>query len=385
MADILTNSTMLNLDISIWTGKAKLQRTEVDDSALPPEELVTLGSKKIFDPAKLKSFHGIKSNAFAACNRYGVKCMGGWLVSNSSIDELVNKLSAQRGKWDDAVRQFLATYQMECDDWLAANPEWASILANALPRQSEIARRFNFGWQVFHVIPAPTDSVGDQTQDELDIVPTRAIEKMAKEIEGVLDVYAPNKTFRVAPLQRLAGMARSLAFSSPEVDKLGDILNQLANTGSLDIAQIMLGKLADPKELAVICEPGKDAQNILDSVVVLQRPVSQPQSAPEPVQEVQQPMTKTLPDIGSLIADAQSVLKQPLMREPQASEPVAQPIQQEAQPDEVEKQDIYKPDNTLANAGLEALQVAPEPAPVQTNNEQAMSNMLGAIDSEGLW
>lgn len=370
MADILTSSTMLNLDISIWTGKAKLRRTEVDASALPPEELVTLGSKKIFDPAKLKRFHGIKSNAFAACNRYGVKCMGGWLVDNAYIQELADKLSAQRVQWDDEVRKFLATYQMECDDWLNQNPQWANILANALPRQSEIARKFNFGWQVFNIVPAPTDTNGDQTEDELAVVPTRAIEKMAKEIEEVLEIYAPGKAFKAGPLRRLASMARSLSFSSPEVDKLSELLNQLADTGSLDIAQIMLAKLADPKELAAICVPNKASQDILDGclqVLTPNTPQPQPQPQPQPIPES---VAKSLPDIGSLIADAENVLHQRPMWEPQDA-----PVIENVEP----------VDNALADAALEALKADPQHAPVQSGNEEAMSNMLGSIDSEGLW
>lgn len=325
MADILTSSTVINLDISIWTGKAKLQRTEVDDSALPPEDLVTLGSKKIFDPVKLKKFHGLKSNAFSFCNRYGVKFMSGWLVDNNYIGELTAKLSEQRVKWDEEVRKFLANYHMECQDWLAANPQWANILANALPRQGEIAKRFNFGWQVFNIIPAPTDTNGDQTQDELAIVPTRAIEKMAKEIGDVRGVYADGKSFRDGPLKRLAAMARSLSFSSPEVDKLSEVLNELANLGSRNITQLILDKLQDPKELVALCVPGEDASDILANCTASH-------ISPEPV-------SVTVPDYSSLITDAGSILD-------------------EVQPALV-KQEI--------------------------GNQQAMSNMLGAIDSEGLW
>lgn len=304
-------------------------------------------------------------------------------MDNSFIQELTGKLSSHRTQWDEAVRQFLATYQMECDDWLNQNPQWANILANALPRQSEIARRFNFGWQVFNIIPAPTDTLGDQTQDELDIVPTRAIEKMARSIEEVQEVYAPGKTFRAGPLRRLAGMARSLSFSSPEVDKLAELLGQIADTGNLDIVQIMMGKLADPKELAALCVPSKTPQDILDSVVTINVP--QPQPMPTPVQEKKEPVAKSLPDIGSLLADAQSVLNHPLVRVPQVSEPEPQVTPAEEQMDpvtaealkavrEVQRMPEYKP------APAQPVQVS-----VPQANEQAMVNMLGTIDSEGLW
>lgn len=374
MADILTNSTVVNLDISIWTGKAKLQRTEVDDSNLPPEELVTLGSKKIFDPAKLKRFHGIKSNAFAFCNRYGVKFMSGWLVDNKYINELTDKLSAQRTLWDDEVQKFTSTYKLECDDWLAANPQWANILANALPRQSEITKRFNFGWQVYNIVPAPTNTNGDQTQCELDIIPTRAIEKMAKELEDAQEVYAPGKVFKASPLRRIARIAGALAFSSPEVAKLEELLNALANTGNLDIARVMLDNLANPKKLAALCAPSKTPQDIIDSIMPLATASVQPSPAPKAVPApAPKPLSnQPLPDVENLIAGAQSVLhKQPVVEK----EPVAQ---------------VNKPASVVDTA-IEVLQQGvvqedrEEPEQQTDNTDQAINSMLGMIDSGGLW
>lgn len=329
MSDILTGTTVINLDISIWTGKARLQRDEVDDSALPPEELATLGSKKLFDPNKLRKFYGVKSSAFATCNKYGVKFLGGWQVDDAYLPELINKLSAYRSTWDTLLSNFLASYQTDCQDWLAQNSQWANILANSMPRQSEIAKRFNFGWQTYNVIPAPTNANGDQTQDELSAVPTRAIEKMAREIGAIVDTFAPGKTFRAAALRRVAGMCHALSFSSPEVVKLGEILEKLAVTGDADITHTMLTQLSNAQQLAAICTPAKTVDDILTDVVVGSQPPSEVNSE-EPATETpeikQSGVQMSLPDVDSLLQEAFDVLHAPIkcvdLEPPAPAEPV---------------------------------------------------------------
>lgn len=362
MSDILTGTTVVNLDISIWTGKARLQRDEVDDSALPPEELATLGSKKLFDPDKLRRFYGVKSSAFAICNKYGVKFLGGWLVDDKYLPELVKKLGEYRTTWDELLNNFLASYQNDCQDWLAQNSQWANILANSMPRQSEIAKRFNFGWQTYNVVPAPTNVNGDQTQDELAIVPSRAIEKMAREVGAIVESFAPGKTFRAASLQRLASMCHTLSFSSPEVVKLGEILEKLASMQDVDIAHTMLVQLSDAAKLAELCVPNKSAGDILHSVVA-------PPPAPKPQRSSggdQGGSGKPLPDVDGLLQEALSLLNPPMQSGPSSpAEVFAQPVPT-PMPEPVPSES------------------ATPPKP-QTDTQAALNGMLGMIDSEGLW
>lgn len=349
MTDILTNSTVINLDISIWTGKAKLQRTEIDDSGLPPEGLVTLGSKRLFDPVKLRRFHGIKSSAFAACNRYGVRFLGGWLVDNDYLADLTGKLSGYRTLWDDELREFRANYSKDCHDWLARNPEWAAILRSAMPDPTEIGRRFNFGWQVFNVLPAPTATYGDQTDDELGVVPSRAMEKMAQAITEALPTYA-KREFRAAPLRKLAEMCRVVSFTSPEIARLGDVLEKLESVADNSIISMVLGKLSTANGIAALCDPDMTAREIIDSVSIPSVPPVQPSVVP-----MEAPVLPV--DVDGLIARATSVLRGPM--KDLVSDMVPQAAHDEVTP------------------------LAPEEK--ADKNRQAVDSMLGMIDSGGLW
>lgn len=345
MADILTGTTVINLSISIWTGTAKLHRAEVDDSELPPKDLVTLGSKKLFDPAKLKRFYGIKNNAFFLCNNYGVRFLSGWLVDNSFLPELVDKLVKQRVQWDAEMNTFLQTYDAECQKWLAQNRQWENILANAMPGVAEIGKRFNFGWQVFHVLPMPTSSEGDQTLDEVQIVGSRAVQRMAKEIEEALPTYAAGKQFRASPLRRLAALSDALSFASPEVSKLTDVLNGLVNTDQFT-TRAVLEKLATPEGMAEVCTPDAEVGDIMSGIVDKLFP---PKDVPEPETVEQEDVAVSGIDVSGLLATAKSVLG------------LGMPM-----PERVEEK-------------VEAV------APVNNVQQDVVHNMLGALDSGGLW
>lgn len=385
MADILTNSTVVNLDISIWTGKAQLKRTEVDDSALPPKELATLGSKRLFDPEKLKKFGGIKSSAHALCGKYGVKFIGGWLVDNQYLQELVGKLAQYRDRWDDVLRTFLAEYQQNCQEWLIQNSQWAKILVNAMPRESEIAKRFNFGWQVFNIVPAPTGVNGDQTDAELGCVPTRAMERVAEEIAGILPCYEPGKRRMMEPLRKVQRMCKTMSFSSPEMARLEEVLGKLDALGDTSIIRLVLGMLTDAKTIMKMCEPSQTATDILDGIVGQQQP---PAPEPEPVQEpipasVQTPQDRPLPDVSSLIQQAFDILN-PKPVQQVAPAPVPEP---EPENDPVGgDQGGSKQPEPIPVAGPEPTPTPqPEHGPVVDANAQAVSSMLGMIDSGGLW
>ena len=59
----MNNCVYLKLDISIWTGKARLTPEDIPNAVadMPPEALATLGSKRIFDPQALRPFNAAKT------------------------------------------------------------------------------------------------------------------------------------------------------------------------------------------------------------------------------------------------------------------------------------------------------------------------------------
>jgi Protein of unknown function (DUF3150) len=54
---VLQDVVVVSLDVHIWSGRKKLRPEDLTVSGkLPPKDLVSLGSKKIFDPRALKPF-----------------------------------------------------------------------------------------------------------------------------------------------------------------------------------------------------------------------------------------------------------------------------------------------------------------------------------------
>jgi len=75
---VLDNLMALNLDVKIWTTHKKLPPADLGGAELPPEELASLGSKKIGDPKELRIFGTLKACAVNLLDRTGVRFLGGW-------------------------------------------------------------------------------------------------------------------------------------------------------------------------------------------------------------------------------------------------------------------------------------------------------------------
>ena len=50
---VLDKILALNLDITVWTAKTKLTAEDFGGVQLPPDDIASLGNKKICDPDKL--------------------------------------------------------------------------------------------------------------------------------------------------------------------------------------------------------------------------------------------------------------------------------------------------------------------------------------------
>ena len=62
---VLDRLLALNLSVTLWSARTKLTPEDFGGVALPPDELASLGSKKICDPAKLAVFTKLKSRALS--------------------------------------------------------------------------------------------------------------------------------------------------------------------------------------------------------------------------------------------------------------------------------------------------------------------------------
>ena len=84
---ILDNLLALNLDISLWSARRKMSAEDLGGAELPPEDLASLGSKRIADPESLRIFGTLKARAFNFLDRHGVRFMSCLLYTSDAADD----------------------------------------------------------------------------------------------------------------------------------------------------------------------------------------------------------------------------------------------------------------------------------------------------------
>ena len=188
--DVLAHSVIMSLDVSIWSGKAKLDRQELSDAdSLPPEQMATLGSKKLFNPAKLRIFNALKARATSALDAAGTKFLGGWLVPEHRFNAVRTAVDNAHGDFHKAVADFIINYQSDLDDWCRQFPEWEYNIRRAAPDTGELMRKFGFSWQAFSAAPLPADSSLDSAVAAL---PAGIMADIAKDAASVLRENFPD-------------------------------------------------------------------------------------------------------------------------------------------------------------------------------------------------
>ena len=151
---VLDRILALNLDISLWSARTKLTEEDFGGAELPPEDLASLGSKKICDPARLTVFSKLKARAVNLLNRHGVKFLSGWAIPEDKAGDIINGLCAIRDEFFMEKRNFLACYDEGIAEWIARHPAWANIIQNSTVSRDYVDNRMKFAWQLYRVAPA---------------------------------------------------------------------------------------------------------------------------------------------------------------------------------------------------------------------------------------
>ena len=72
---VLDNLLALNLNVNLWSARKKMVLEDFGGAELPPEDLASLGSKRIADPNSLKIFATLKARALNYLDRHGIRFM----------------------------------------------------------------------------------------------------------------------------------------------------------------------------------------------------------------------------------------------------------------------------------------------------------------------
>jgi hypothetical protein len=266
MNDTILNCLMaINLDVNIWTARRKLTPADFGGADLPPEELASLGSKRICDPDELKIFGTLKARAVNLLDRHGVRFLGGWGIPEEKAPVLVEELDRIRDEFLAARDTFLTRYDDAVRDWIARHGEWERIIADSTVSADYVRSRMGFRWQVYRIVPpAPNDvepvaqglaeevrGLGRTLFDEVAKAATEAWHKCyAGRSEVTHKALSPLRTIH----QKLAGLTFVEPRVAPVADLIGTAFANLPKRGRIQGAHLhmlqgLVALLRDPSAL----------------------------------------------------------------------------------------------------------------------------------------
>ena len=243
---VLDNILVINLDITLWSARRKLTAEDFGGIELPPEDLASLGSKKICDPARLNVFLKLKARAVTLLNKVGVRFLSGWAIPEDKASEVIQGLCDIRDNFFVEKEDFLSGYDAAIDDWIARHPSWAGIIKGSTVSREYVDSRMNFVWQMFRVMPAAQLS-NDTTElesglgEEVGNLGTTLFQEISRDaadiwkkvFEGRTEVthkaLSPIKTMR----DKLAGLSFIDPHVLPAVQLIDTALSKMPKKGNI--------------------------------------------------------------------------------------------------------------------------------------------------------
>lgn len=228
---ILDNLLALNLNVSLWSARKKMMPEDFGGVTLPPEDLTSLGSKRVADPETLKIFSTLKSRIFAYLDWHGVRFMSGWAIPEDKADMIVQELLAVRDEFMKAKTDFLADYNQSLQAWLDKHREWSAIIQNSIVSSDYVRARLDFRWQLYKVAPyMDTGQAAFESglAEEVTGLGQTLFGEVAKSAEDIWKkVYAGKSEVThkaLSPLKTLHSKLMGLSFVEPHVAPVADII-----------------------------------------------------------------------------------------------------------------------------------------------------------------
>lgn len=244
---VLERLVLVGLNVNIWSARKKLHREELDkDAKLPPEHMVSLGSKNCIDLSHLSVFDTLKRRAVRAVEKRGVRLMGAVGVPDTVHLEVVAELQEIERDFNAAKADFLSKYDALCQEWISKSDQdkqWQQVLRRSITPKAYVEKGLNFNFTMCRIIPDETSaSTAAGLVREIGGLSGQLYGEIADEANDIMESMAGKDAVTQKTVNRLRGMHAklvSLAFVNPDIQDFADYLQ-----GRLD-ALPKTGKLTD--------------------------------------------------------------------------------------------------------------------------------------------
>lgn len=262
--ETLDRVDLVSIDCSIWTGRKRLRSDDIELGAggkLPPEQVASLGSKKIIDPEDLAVFHRLKKRAERACEAVGVRFLGGFAVPREKTESVSTVLTETAQSFAKERETFLKRYDDAVEAWLKQHPDFAQKLRKEITPREYVGSRIGFEYSVFRV--AGTAATSGNLGDQVNRLGSQLLHEVSMEARELYE-------------QSFAGAAGSQRKATRR--SLGAIMRmreKLAGLGFLDSAVEPMVKAID-KLFAAVPKTGPLEDELYDQALALVLILSDP-------------------------------------------------------------------------------------------------------------
>ena len=261
---ILDQVVLIKVDTTIYGARKKLNKEDLvlaDGSKLPPEDLASLGSKRLLDPDRLSVFNRLKKEAERICLRVGTRFLGGFIVPVAAAAQVTAELDRIAGDFAQARAEFLDGYDAAVQDWIVKHPEFAGIIEKAIDSVALVATRLTFDYLVVSV--ALPEQLPKQEVERLENKIGSLSEQMFHEIAVDANLLVEQSLLgkehvtrnALRPIKRIRDKLDGLSFLdhrvAPVIATIDELLGKIPIRGSIEggllqeiLATAML--LADP-------------------------------------------------------------------------------------------------------------------------------------------
>ncbi|EML3441863.1 DUF3150 domain-containing protein (plasmid) [Providencia huaxiensis] len=211
------------------SGRKKLTRSDFGVGVdLPPDVIVSLGSKKIIDPQLLNPFNQYKSRAHALCSAVGVRFLGGYAVPADRVNDLISELNDVKTEFYIYKNTFL---QSNFTRWIDnCDEKYRDIIRDGAKLDIKyMDEQIQFGFTAIHITPYGNSVIQDGIAAQVKSLSDEVFEDVSRMIEkflGNLNKEAFTQ-HTIKPLRRTAEKLASLGFISDSVNNLSVYMNEV--------------------------------------------------------------------------------------------------------------------------------------------------------------
>ena len=268
---IFDKSAGIILDIKLWSGSKNLRAEDLQGSELPPEELVSLGSKRIHDKETLKALQAVRTKAVTALESVAVSLYSGkvWLIPADKLDDVTYTLETLLTEFEAEKTEFLQCFYASQQTWLEKNSQWASILEPYLETPESVDKKFAFTWRTFRINPAQNDNLADSIASDTTHTLLKEVSTLAAEAYETLKDRDRATNKNLNRLDRLASKLRGMSFVDPGVGMIEQEMRQILNMRDADgvltgpdvyhLARLLV-QLKNPAVLEEVLDAARDGQ-----------------------------------------------------------------------------------------------------------------------------